>query len=414
MSASTGNIRGQRTQSSCNGYKTLASSIASGNNGGCFKRIYANAYQRFNGDSNLALSYTLGINYGDYPHTSSTALTTVKSASYPQLHNYIHAAQVNPPKGATTLSAVHTSSSGMGVTSTTTSNVYTVGGVNSLQYTTVNDNGNLAYIVGLPPDITTPSILNITNNQNVVLNSNIPSNWTINVSGDTYSCQQNKGYCCKTASFSIQKGSAITNLGTINVCKCGQFTTDLPESNSGGGIIYNQPGAIVQIVPPTNNLYPPGIIKGYSPFNVTSEANGFWTFSEFLGFCFKNLVYYSSSADDIANQNSFWIPSSFTFPANIFINIASTEYVYFGPDPDSTSNSNVTITIPTTTFIVNQGNCYTSPNTTITNQSQISGNTIITNSLNPPPPPNPPGPPVTPPHPPSGWYQYTSIFGGGN
>ena len=43
---STGNIRGQRTQSSANGYKTLASSIASGNNGGCFKRIYVNAFER--------------------------------------------------------------------------------------------------------------------------------------------------------------------------------------------------------------------------------------------------------------------------------------------------------------------------------------------------------------------------------
>ena len=64
--SSTGNIRGQRTQSSTGGYKTLASSIASGNNGGAFKRIYIDAYSRYNGNSNLALSSTLGITYGTY------------------------------------------------------------------------------------------------------------------------------------------------------------------------------------------------------------------------------------------------------------------------------------------------------------------------------------------------------------
>jgi hypothetical protein len=85
---STGNIRGQRTQSSTGGFKTLASSIASGNNGGAFKRIYINAYQRYNGNSDLALISTIGIHPGDYSHTSSQALTTVKSASYPLVSNY--------------------------------------------------------------------------------------------------------------------------------------------------------------------------------------------------------------------------------------------------------------------------------------------------------------------------------------
>jgi hypothetical protein len=86
--SSTGNIRGQRTQSSTGGFKTLASSIASGNNSGAFKRIYANAYQRYNGNSELALSYSLGINKGDYAHTSSQSLSTVKSASGPQVGDY--------------------------------------------------------------------------------------------------------------------------------------------------------------------------------------------------------------------------------------------------------------------------------------------------------------------------------------
>ena len=105
--SSTGNIRGQRTQSSTGGYKTLASSIASGNNSGCFKRIYLNAYERYNGNSDLALSYTLGINKGDYAHTNSQALTTVKSASHPQVGSYGKAGLVNSAPGATTLSAVH-------------------------------------------------------------------------------------------------------------------------------------------------------------------------------------------------------------------------------------------------------------------------------------------------------------------
>jgi len=71
--SSTGNFRGQRTQSSCNGYKTIGSSIASGNNGGCFKRIYANAYQRYNGDSNLALTYSLKIPKSYYNSTSNSS-----------------------------------------------------------------------------------------------------------------------------------------------------------------------------------------------------------------------------------------------------------------------------------------------------------------------------------------------------
>ena len=396
MSASTGNIRGQRTQSSCNGYKTLASSIASGNNGGCFKRIYANAYQRFNGDSNLALSYTLGINYGDYPHTSSTALTTVKSASYPQLHNYIHAAKVNPPKGATTLSAVHTSSSGMGVTSTTTSNVYTIAGTNGTMIMTnypVNDNDIVAYVVTLPA-VSTPSIFNITSNQNVVLNSNISSLWTINVSGDTYSCHQNNGNCCKTASFSIQNGSAITNNGTINVGICGQFTNKLPQSNSEGGIIYNQPGAIVQIVNSSSDSYINGKIIGYSPCNIPSSLSFYQSFGDFI-INNPKLDYYSNNATPANNQTFFWLysingdtPFSYTFPSNAFINIASNDTVYLGPAPDSSTDI-VTIVIPTTTFICNQGNCYTSPYTTIINQSQISGNPIKTITSNTPP--EPPG-----------------------
>ena len=69
---STGNFRGQRTQSSANGYKTLASSIASGNNSGCFKRIYINAYQRLGGNSDLALSSTLGITKNYYRPTSNS------------------------------------------------------------------------------------------------------------------------------------------------------------------------------------------------------------------------------------------------------------------------------------------------------------------------------------------------------
>jgi hypothetical protein len=83
----TGNIRGQRTQSSTNGYKTLGSSIASGIGAGTFKRIYINAYQRYNGNSELALSSTLGIQKGDYKNNSSQAFTTVSSSSGPKLNN---------------------------------------------------------------------------------------------------------------------------------------------------------------------------------------------------------------------------------------------------------------------------------------------------------------------------------------
>jgi hypothetical protein len=80
---STGNIRGQRTQSSTGGFKTLASSIASGNNGGAFKRIYINAYQRYNGNSELALTSTLGISKGSY--LNATPSTTPLGKDGPTL-----------------------------------------------------------------------------------------------------------------------------------------------------------------------------------------------------------------------------------------------------------------------------------------------------------------------------------------
>jgi hypothetical protein len=48
MSAPTGNIRGQRTQSSTSGFKTIGSSIVSGNNSGAFKRIFVSALENTN------------------------------------------------------------------------------------------------------------------------------------------------------------------------------------------------------------------------------------------------------------------------------------------------------------------------------------------------------------------------------
>ena len=109
---STGNIRGQRTQSSTGGFKTLASSIASGNNGGAFKRIYINAFERYNGNSELALTSTLGIQKGDYASTNTNnySFSTVKSASGPQVSNYKNAGLITTPPGATSLSAIHTTS----------------------------------------------------------------------------------------------------------------------------------------------------------------------------------------------------------------------------------------------------------------------------------------------------------------
>jgi hypothetical protein len=71
--SSTGNFRGQRTQSSTNGYKTLGSSIASGNNGGAFKRIFINALGNSNGNYDLALTKTLGIPRHYYNSTSNSS-----------------------------------------------------------------------------------------------------------------------------------------------------------------------------------------------------------------------------------------------------------------------------------------------------------------------------------------------------
>jgi len=73
MSDQTGNFRGQRTQSSCNGFKTIGSSIASGNNGGAFKRVFINALENTNNNYELAFTKTLGIPKNYYNNTSNSS-----------------------------------------------------------------------------------------------------------------------------------------------------------------------------------------------------------------------------------------------------------------------------------------------------------------------------------------------------
>jgi hypothetical protein len=73
MSAPTGNFRGQRTQSSTSGYKTIGSSIASGNNSGCFKRIFVDALVNTNNNYELAFTKTLGIPRHYYNSTSNNS-----------------------------------------------------------------------------------------------------------------------------------------------------------------------------------------------------------------------------------------------------------------------------------------------------------------------------------------------------
>jgi len=72
MSAPTGNFRGQRTQSSTSGYKTIGSSIASGNNSGSFKRIFVSALGNTNGNYDLAFTKTLGIPKNYYNSSSNS------------------------------------------------------------------------------------------------------------------------------------------------------------------------------------------------------------------------------------------------------------------------------------------------------------------------------------------------------
>jgi hypothetical protein len=100
MGDNTGNIRGQRNQSSCNGYKTLGSSIASGNNAGTFKRIYMDAFQRYNGDKEYALMSTLGIPYGAY---SNSNMNTPQQKQHPRISDYRYRQFVMPIKNSNTV-----------------------------------------------------------------------------------------------------------------------------------------------------------------------------------------------------------------------------------------------------------------------------------------------------------------------
>jgi len=72
MSAPTGNFRGQRTQSSTSGYKTIGSSIASGNNSGSFKRIFVSALGSTNGNYDVAFTKSLGIPKNYYNSSSNS------------------------------------------------------------------------------------------------------------------------------------------------------------------------------------------------------------------------------------------------------------------------------------------------------------------------------------------------------
>jgi hypothetical protein len=72
MSSPTGNFRGQRTQSSTSGYKTIGSSIVSGNNSGSCKRIFVSALGNTNGNYDLAFTKTLGIPKNYYISSSNS------------------------------------------------------------------------------------------------------------------------------------------------------------------------------------------------------------------------------------------------------------------------------------------------------------------------------------------------------
>jgi hypothetical protein len=190
----TGNIRGQRTQSSTNGYKTLGSSIASGIGAGTFKRIYVNAFQRYNGDSNLAISSTLGIQKGDYGAGKSNSLTTVKSASYPTLSNNKNAGRITTPQYASSLSQVY-----LGATVSPTTSTIQV----DLNYMATNYGifqepypNNIYFLLDsfiIPSNlyltINSNQTLNIPPNSTLTVNNNLTNNGTINVE----SCPDNVG-----------------------------------------------------------------------------------------------------------------------------------------------------------------------------------------------------------------------------
>ena len=74
MGGNTGNIRGQRNQSSSNGFKTLGSILASdsGNGAGSYRRLYA--YYAKNGNISAFYNNALNLSYGDYKDRSQWVL----------------------------------------------------------------------------------------------------------------------------------------------------------------------------------------------------------------------------------------------------------------------------------------------------------------------------------------------------
>jgi hypothetical protein len=175
MSAPTGNFRGQRTQSATGGYKTIGSSIASGNNSGSFKRIFVSALGNTNGNYDLAFTKTLGIPKNYYNSSSN-------SHYYQQPSLSGKTRQVSTNSDAKTLTQVYQGATVESTISCVPSNYTSLSqliapGNNSLQATATNPfftgnagsyNGNLNSF-----NYQIPSILLLQNND--VLNISINS-----------------------------------------------------------------------------------------------------------------------------------------------------------------------------------------------------------------------------------------------
>ena len=75
MGSTTGNIRGQRNQSSSNGYKTLFSILASdsGNGAGSVRRVFAYCNRATNADN--CYQNILNLKYGQYKNRPELFLT---------------------------------------------------------------------------------------------------------------------------------------------------------------------------------------------------------------------------------------------------------------------------------------------------------------------------------------------------
>jgi hypothetical protein len=302
MSAPTGNFRGQRTQSATSGYKTIGSSIASGNNGGCFKRIFINALGNSNGNYDLALTKTLGIPRHYYNSTSN-------SPNYQQPTLTGKRFEVTTDPKAVSLTRVFQSA-------TVTVPTYSPIALSSLvpEYANVGSDGTTYFLTKNYP-IPSGSQLQITSEETLYIGGGaysviltVSQGSSLSIDGNLYVLQaiSGLGYLFNEGGPNSIVGSSVYNL--TNEQLLGSVGTTGAESLiTANTTVINQQSYTTYTINPTFILNSLTVQYSYFVLNLSANysgigtpINGLWIIGDKVNTAYSNLPQYEyTTADNI-------------------------------------------------------------------------------------------------------------------